>query len=60
MGVSGCLIRCDTVSHHNSKENDMKQRELWENQAIVKDREKIRFYLARLMRILKGEELCEK
>jgi hypothetical protein len=32
----------------------MKQRELWENQAIVKGREKIRFYLAQCLRILKG------
>ena len=44
------------MSHHNSKENDMKQRELF-NSGIVKDREKIRFYLAQCLRILKGEEL---
>ena len=42
------------VSHHNSKESSMKQRELWENQAIVKDREKIKQYLAQCLRILKG------
>lgn len=33
----------------------MKQQTLWENQAIVTDRERIQFYLAQLMRILKGE-----
>lgn len=60
MGVSGYLIRCDIVSHHNSKESSMKQRELWENQAIVKDRETIQAYLAQCLRILKGEELCVK
>ena len=60
MGVSGCLIRCDIVSHHNSKENDMKQRELWENQKIVKDPQQIKAYLAQCLRILKGEELCVK
>ena len=32
----------------------MKQRDLLQG-SVVKDREKIRFYLARLMRILKGE-----
>lgn len=33
----------------------MQQQTLWENQAIVKDRQKILAYLAHMMRILKGE-----
>ena len=33
---------------------EMKQRELFSS-AVVTDRERIQFYLARLMRILKGE-----
>ena len=33
----------------------MKQQTLWENQAIVRDKEEIKQYLAQLMRILKGE-----
>lgn len=38
----------------------MKQLNFWEGQPIVKDPQQIKAYLARLMRILKGEELCEK
>lgn len=37
----------------------MKQRELFSS-SIVKDRVLIQAYLARLMRILKGEERCVK
>lgn len=33
----------------------MKQQTLWENQAIVRDKEAIKQYLAQMMRILKGE-----
>lgn len=36
------------------------QRSLWENQAIVKDPQQIKQYLAQCLRILKGEERCEK
>ena len=34
----------------------MKQRELWEGNAIVRDPVVIKAYLARLMRILEGKE----
>lgn len=53
MGVSEYLIRCDIVSHYNSKERSMKQGKLF-NGGIVKDREKIKQYLAQCLRILKG------
>ena len=33
----------------------MKQQTLWENQAIVRDKETIKQYLAQLMRILAGK-----
>lgn len=33
----------------------MKQQTFWKQQKIVTDRERIRFYLAQMMRILKGE-----
>jgi len=36
---------------------EMKQLNFWEGQPIVKDPQQIKAYLARLMRILKGEEL---
>lgn len=34
----------------------MKQRELWENQAIVKDREKIKAWLSKCMAVLNGQQ----
>ena len=34
----------------------MKQRELWEGNAIVRDPERSRFYLMLCMRILEGKE----